>query len=426
MTLIKSIIHKSQSTIGDAGILLISSLLVNAGNYALNLCLGRWLGPEVFAEANILATLVMILSFVAVGLQLTVAKYAATFYSTHQKENLKNLISVFVKTGKRFGLFLLPILLLLASFIKVYLLFKSIMPLLILFLGFPFYLLMSISRGYFQGTNQFKKLAITYVVEMVARVIITIVLLFLFRDSAHLTSVVALGFLASFVATYYYSKLKTSSSTSTLPYKKEIISFLAIIGIYELSQILINNSDVILVKHFFSAEEAGLYAAIALIGRIVFFATWTIVTLLFPKVIEKEKKGESHTHLFWGALALVATIGWMIVGACFLFDEWIIHVLFGTEYIVMAHLLWIYALATCLFACANVFAYYHMSLNNYTPVLLSIMVGVLQIVSIYLYHNSLEQVLFIQIILMSFLLLAMMVYHTIAPKKITSLTLITQ
>jgi len=426
MQIIKTSITKLQSLLGDAGFLMVSSLLVNAGNYSLNLCLGRWLGPEVFAEANILATLVMILSFVAVGLQLTVTKYAATLYSQNQKENLQNLVSVFVKTGKRFGLYLLPILLLLASFIKVYILFKSIMPLLILFLGFPLYILMSISRGYFQGTNQFKKLAYTYIIEMVARVIFTLGLLFIFRDSEHSTLFVALGFLASFTSTYLYSRLKTSSSTQELPFKKEIISFFAVIGIYELSQILINNSDVILVKHFFNAEEAGLYAAIALIGRIVFFATWTIVTLLFPMVIEKEKRGESHTHLFWGAFGIVATIGLIIVGTCFFFDEWIIQMLFGTEYVAMAHILWIYALATCIFACANVFAYYHMSLNNYLPVFLSILIGVLQIIAIYHFHNTIEQIVQLQILLMSLLLIGMLLYHAVVSKITSPLTLITE
>jgi len=285
---------------------------------------------------------------------------------------------------------------------------------------------MSISRGYFQGTNQFRKLANTYIIEMVARVIFTLTLLFLFKNSAHLTSFVAIGFLASFISTYLYSKLKSSSSTNELPYKKEIITFLAVIGIYELSQILINNSDVILVKHFFTAEEAGLYAAIALIGRIVFFATWTIVTLLFPKVIEKEKRGESHTHLFWGALAIVASIGLMIVGACFFFDELIIKILFGSAYIDMAHLLWVYALGTCLFACANVFAYYHMSLNKYIPVFLSILIGILQIVAIYFFHNSMEQVVGLQVILMSILLVGMMSYHSVVSKISKSFILITE
>ncbi len=426
MQTLKHSITKIKSSLGDAGILMISSLLVNAGNYALNLCLGRWLGPEVFAEANILATLVMILSFIAVGLQLTVAKYAATFYAENQKEKLQDLISVFLKTGKRFGLYLLPILLLLAPFVKNYLLFKSILPILILFLGVPLYLLFSISRGYFQGTNQFKKLAFTYVIEMITRVIVTIGFIYLFQDSEYLSAFVALGFQISFITTFLFSRLKTSSSVSQLPYKKEIISFMAVIGIYELSQILINNSDVILVKHFFTPKEAGLYAAIALIGRIVFFATWTIVTLLFPKVIEKEKRGESHTHLFWGALGLVSIIGFSIVGCCYFFDHTIITILFGEAYLSMSHLLWIYALATCLFACANVFAYYHMSLNNYIPVFLCLSIGVLQIISIYLFHNSIEQLIGLQVFLMSLLLAGMMCYHSIVLRTFTPLTLITE
>src|SRR5207244_10495012 len=44
----------------------------------------------------------------------------------------------------------------------------------------------------------------------------------------------------------------------------------------------INNVDIVLVKHFFSAGEAGLYAAVALVGRVVYMLSWSVVSSMFP------------------------------------------------------------------------------------------------------------------------------------------------
>ena len=56
---------------------MLSSLLVNAGNYIYNLVLGRLLGPEAFADAAVMVTFLLILSFIAMTFQLTMAKFTA-------------------------------------------------------------------------------------------------------------------------------------------------------------------------------------------------------------------------------------------------------------------------------------------------------------------------------------------------------------
>ena len=55
---------------------------------------------------------------------------------------------------------------------------------------------------------------------------------------------------------------------------------------------IINNSDILLVKHYFDPYNAGLYASLALIGRVVYFTAWMFVMLLLPKVIELKKEGK--------------------------------------------------------------------------------------------------------------------------------------
>lgn len=401
--------------LNDATFLFASTIIVNAGNYGINLILGRVLGPAEFAEASILATAVLMLSFIAVGFQLTTAKYSATYQAEEQFTKLHTLCNWLLNRSYVIGIGLTLVLLLSIYPLKEFLHFKSVVPLILVIICIPIYFHLSVSRGYLQGVERFKNLAFTYISEMGARLVVTFILVFIAIKSfgAWTSEAIAVGFLVSFIVTYFVSKQKQKVAPKKLE-KTDlslIYKFVFVIGIYEFSQILINNSDIILVKHYFDNQQAGLYAALALIGRVVFFATWTIVTLLFPKVIQKEKNGEKHSHLFWGSLLIVGGIGCSIILACLLMDELIINILFGSEYLSISPLLWKYAVATTLFACANVFAYYYMSLNKYFPVALSVLAGVAQIVLIVFYHSSIEQVILVQIILMACLLLAMTSYY---------------
>jgi len=271
---------------------------------------------------------------------------------------------------------------------------------------------MAIKRGKMQGNENFKSLALTYVIEMILRLVITFSLLVVLMKFVfpYNTEAVAIGFFCSFFAASFYKVDRLKMSHELLDIKP-ILKFMGIIAFYELSQIVINNSDVILAKHFFTAEEAGMYAAMALIGRVVFFGTWTVVTLLFPKVIQRKKAGLDHQNLFWTALVVVAFAGLSIVFICYLVPEFILGLLFGAEYLAVASLLWLYALATTLFACANVFAYYHMSLENYIPVGLTLLAGIAQLILINLFHSHLEEVVMVQLLLMIVLLIVMIAYH---------------
>ena len=47
-------------------------------------------------------------------------------------------------------------------------------------------------------------------------------------------------------------------------------------------QVVINNFDIVLVKHFFASEEAGIYAAVSLVGRLVNMCAWSVVNTMFP------------------------------------------------------------------------------------------------------------------------------------------------
>lgn len=381
---------------------MLSVLAVNGGNYMYNLILGRLLGPAQFADAAVLITLLLVLSFVAMTFQLVTAKFSVLF----EHSIFANFISKVYKQAFVVGLLLGLLIIVFAKPLKLLFNTESSTMFVIFGCGVPLYFLMSVNRGAFQGKKAYKPLSITYQTEMLSRLLITLGLILVFNVQS--SAVIAIGILLSFVFGLFPFKLKQISFKKSIPlekkYTKQIKNFFLLTAFYELTQIIINNSDILLVKHYFDAYEAGLYASLALIGRIVYFIAWMFVMLLLPAVVELKKQGKETAPIVFKYIGYIAAISLLIVVACLSFPELIIHILFGEDYISMAPLLWKYAMATSMFAVSNIFAYYYLSLDKYIPVIISGVFGMLQMVLVVFYHDSLGQVVYMQIVAMILLL----------------------
>jgi len=383
---------------------MLTMLLVNAGNYIYNLLLGRILGPAAFADAAILITLLLVLSFLGMTFQIVTSKYTVLF----EAEKQAIFVKIITRTALFFGILIGTLIVIFNQ--KLQLLFHTETSEMFLIFGFgiPLYFLISINRGLYQGNNGLYKMAITYQTEMISRLVITILTVLLLPNIPASISV-ALGILISFVFGLLPFQKNILNSTKILQKgiidTKSIFAFFALTAFYELTQIIINNSDILLVKHYFSNDQAGLYSSLALIGRVVYFVAWMFVMLLLPKVIQLKKEGKNTQPILMQYVLYIALLSTVIVAGTYLFPELIVHLMFGDNYVAIAPLLWKYALATSVFAIANIFAYYFLSIDKYFPVVVSAVLGLTQIGLIVLFHNSLNQVVEMQIIAMLILLL---------------------
>lgn len=387
---------------------MLSVLAVNGGNYLYNLILGRILGPAQFADAAVLITFLLVLSFAAMTFQLVTAKFSVLF----ENEVFKSFISKVFKNALVVGVIFGILIIVFAGALQSVFNTSSSSMFVVFGFGVPLYFLMSVNRGVFQGKKAFKNLSITYQTEMLSRLIITLGLILIFDIKSSV--VIAVGILASFVFGLFPFKFKNLLPKKPLKlsvvHAKEIRHFFIITAFYEMTQIIINNSDILLVKHFFEPYEAGLYASLALIGRIVYFIAWMFVMLLLPTVVELKKQGKKTAPTLFKYVGYIAVISMTIILGCLLFPETIITILFGDSYISMAPLLWKYAIATSMFAISNIFAYYYLSLDKYVPVVISGVFGMLQMLLVIYYHDSLEQVVYMQIIAMLLLLVIQLIY----------------
>lgn len=387
---------------------MISILFVNAGNYLYNLLLGRWLGPEIFSNVALLITLLLMLSFLAMTIQLISAKFIIEL----PIEKINSFKNKLFKTSIRIGLLLTFLCLFFAESLDRLFNLNNIYALYIFAFGIPVYFVMSISRGIHQGKQEFTKLSQSYIMEMLGRIIVTFALIGFTNTPP--TMAVTIAILVSFLVglfpnKFQFKKLNSFVEVSTKD-RSTIIKFIVITLLYECTQIIINNSDILIVKHYFNDIDSGLYASLALIGRVVYFITWMLIMILLPKVIETKKNGEDPKKILLKYLKYVSLLIVCILTTCFLFPKTIVSLLFGEAYLPMSPLLFKYAIATSLFALGNLFVYYFLSLSQYKPVVIAVFFGIAQLVLLILFHNTLETVVHIQIGLMFTFLIVMLAW----------------
>lgn len=400
--------QKIRKALTPEQVFMASAFVVNGGNYLYNLALGRVLGPGAFADAAILITLMLVLSFVAMTFQLAVAKFTTEFDNQKQEAFAHRAF----KQASRFGLALGAAIVIFATELQQLFQTESSVMFTIFGLAVPIYFIMSVNRGTLQGKKAFIQLSITYQLEMVCRLALTFALLLIFNinSSIAVSSAIAISFIAGVFPFKKMSIKRVSHTSFSTKENKIILQFFVLTACYELTQIICNNSDILLVKHYFPSYDAGLYASLALIGRVVYFVTWMFVMLLLPTVVSMRKEGKNSVPVLLKYVGYITALASAIVAFTFLFPSLAVQLLFGEQYISIAPLLGWYALATSFFALSNIFAYYYLSLDHYKPIVIAAVFGVLQVVLIVGFHNSLFQVVIAQVIAMGTLLLAQVVY----------------
>ena len=66
-----------------------------------------------------------------------------------------------------------------------------------------------------------------------------------------------------------------------------------------LAIVLMYSLDIILAKRFFSAEDAGKYAVISMLGKMIFFGTAAIGKAMFPFTSENYESGKERERAYF-------------------------------------------------------------------------------------------------------------------------------
>lgn len=113
---------------------------------------------------------------------------------------------------------------------------------------------------------------------------------------------------------------------------RRIIATTAGAGAIALTTALIGTVDVLIVKHVFSAHEAGLYSAASLGGKILLYFVGFVPAVLIPQATDRHARGERTRHTLALALVFIAIVGVCGVVAYRFGGLILLHALYGTQF----------------------------------------------------------------------------------------------
>ena len=371
---------------------LSGSLVAGFFSYAFQFLAGRLLGPKgygvvasSFAFYNILAISLLVVLTVTM-------RHAAALHGAGNVAGLRYLFQrltvLMLVSGAVVAVIYLVALPVLSAFLRV-----PVPVLLCLAPAVALTLVVGVNRGILQGEGRFGWLSAVLTSESAGRAALAAVLVLVgFGPGGALAGVsLAMG-LAYLLGLVPLRHLLGAGAVERVP-MRDVMTFafptVAAVG----GITFLYNADIVLVSHFMS-DRAGVYASVATLGRIVYFATFSITGVMFPNVSAQVARGESAVRtLKLSALAMASIAGVIVLGFALLPNLALLP--FGPGFKAAAPYLPVFGLAMGLLSIANLLVNYLLALGNRSFGYVLAAAAVLEVGLISTFHQSIWQVMWI-------------------------------
>lgn len=390
-------------------VMIIGSTLANVVNYLYHLLIGRLLGPSSYGELVSLISISGIIGIIPSSVGLVIVKYISQSTDKNAKESLISWLSI--KTFQLSSIICI-ILLLISPLIQQFLHISNFINVIGILLTGLFSLPTFYNRAILQGLLMFKQHILSILSENLAKLFISIILVYIgFNVLGGVLGLLISTILGWFLTYKYLHKFITKKPK----YPKVINSMftdMLPIAVQSISLTLLFTSDLILVKHFFSSYNAGMYGALSIMGKIIFFSLSPIGVVMFPLVAKKASIKNNDERVILYSFLATLFCAMMILMFYWFFPELAIRLLYGEAFITASNLLIWFGLFMSLYTLCSLLINYHLALGRNRVVFLPLIIALLQILGIWFYHQNLLNVIMISVSLTALLLACLLLYSS--------------
>lgn len=381
--------------------------------FILNVYFARELTYAEYGVLASLSSLIALLTIPSSSLSAIVVRYATVYFANNEiskaskfyKKTFLNLIllSIFINVVT---LLFFPFL---SSFLKI----ESIVLVLISSLSVTAFYFATLNMAFIQSLLKFRLLGILYLIAGVGKLASGIILVMLgFNVYGAIFATLVFSLIDFIFGFYPITRIIKTPSENINIGTKTFISYAAptAIAIFSLSSFI--SIDVILVKHYFSAVDAGLYGGLSLVGKVIFYFTGPIALAMFPLIVKKHSSGEKYHGLFLLSLSLVIVSSLIITLFYFIFPEFVLNMfLGGKDYLKMANYLGLFGIFLTIYSINNVFINFFLSIKKTSVFIVVLVFALLQIILIYLFHRSFMDIINISIFISILLMISLVIYY---------------
>lgn len=395
--------------------LFVGGILGSFISFLYNLYLARTLTHPDYGAYTSLLSFETLIIIPAASLTTVVVRFAGHYFAKGEKEKAAHFYKRMSLIWLVLGIIIFFVTYLIHPLLLNYLHLKNPVLILVVGLGAAVSYMAIVNNGFLQSLMKFKFLSVSAVVASLSKLIIGIALVAAGLGAVGgLIGIIIVPIVAYIIAFWpLRDLLKTNESSENYFEGKEILNYALVAGLGVISLSSFISSDVILVKHFFSASQAGLYGGLSIVGKVIFYFTASIPAVMFPLLIKRHANGENYKRIFYLALVLVFIPSAAITIFYYLFPVFMASFFLGNSYSEVAPYLGLFGVFLTVFNLLNITVNYFLSIKKVNISYVVFVFALLQVLSIYLFHANFYQIILASIASISSLLLVLLLYYKI-------------
>lgn len=374
------------------------SLGASGINYFYHLAMGRVLGPVDYGTLASIFAVIYILSIVPISSSFAVVKFIS---SAKTKEEVAGIFKEIKGLVFKISAGLAVGFLVISPGVSKFLHIDNVM-LVAMIAPYVFFSLMSlVYQATLQGLLKFWGVVGPSLVSSVFKLVLGLGLVLLGWSVMGAMVGLVMAVMISFGYVRSLAKHIPSSETSKPFLIGGFLRYSVPVLVQALAFTSLFTMDVILVKHYLSPFDAGLYAALSTLGKIIYFASQPLVGVMFPIVSGKRSRGEKYRNVFYISLLGTGAMSGVIVMIYYLFPELAVGVLYGKEYLAaQTELVWM-GMFISVYMLSNLIVNFLLSIGRVRTVILPAMAAVAQLGAIMAWHGSILQVIQVSLVITS-------------------------
>lgn len=402
---VKAIIYNP--LFSGSAIMIIGSNATSFLNYLYHFVMGRLLGPSSYGELAAIFSLIGLLGMVPASLGLVIVKYVSAAKNEGEVRDLTCwlnhkvlIIGILILLAAIFG----------SSYFSSFVNIKDKNLIITTGIIFLFALPSTLNRSVLQGLLRFKQMVISVLLENSTKLLLGSLLVYFGLSVQGAVFGLIVAALIGWILTRAYMNDCYRKISTDAPNIKPLLLYSVPVMIQSVAITSLYSTDLVLVKHFFSSYEAGLYAAVTKLGQIVFFATGPIVGVMFPLISQRQSQGKNYLKVFLVSLVTTIVLSGFILVLYYLGPKFAINMLFGSLYIQAEQLLVLMGVFAALFSVSSLFVSFNLSLGRAKVVIFPLLASIGQVIGIYLMHQSLATVIIVSITVTLLLLIGLIIF----------------
>ena len=367
-------------------------MAVGALNYLYYPVLGRMLNTSAFGEVQTLVSLFLQLSVFLMVLSMVIVNIVAN-YADEARRN--KFIFEFEKLALLTGAILLVASLAFSRQLQVWLNFENSWPFALLGLAVLVSVPFILRGAYLRGHQKFGLVAAGNIVAAGGKLVLSVVLVLLGLGTiGAMGGVVLAQIVACGIVVWWAARLGLKGRGGTKKISAPDFKLLApelryggVVLAASLAITLQYSMDIIVIKHYFDADTAGIYAGIAAVARILFFLTASIAQVLISKVKIRSPDAQNQ-KLLNKSLILLTVISLPVLLCTVFLPSQTVHLLMGKTYVQFAGLLPMLSVSVFIASALNLLAAYYLSLRRFGIATLAVVGAGFTYLFILLHHGS--------------------------------------